>query len=271
MHAFITGCGSGFGLRLARRLVTEGHHVVATDPVVDGLTERIGPSERLCVLPLDVRDGAAVSRVATEAEAFAPIDTVVNNAGVAVFGTQEEVQLDAVADMFDVNALGSARVAQAFLPSLRSRRGTIVQLSSVAGRMVFPESGYYAATKYAVEAMMEALFQETATFGVRVRLVEPGAFATRFQEHAEEASEPRSKTSPYVSAHSLWDARRERALEPPQDPDLVVDAIVASLADPAGFRRLIVGKDAVRILARRDSMAPDLWSVAAAREVGFEG
>ena len=197
------------------------------------------------------------------------IDLLINNAGIAVFGSQEETDLDKIRDLFEVNVFGPIRVTKALLPSLRRNQGTIVQLSSVAGRTVFPESGFYAATKYAIEAMSEALFQETSTFGIRLRLIEPGAFATRFQEHAQEASPPRVDDSPYADLWDLWDQRKNETLEPPQNPDLVVEAIIASLADPRPWLRVPVGADAERILALRDTLGADPWSTFAAERNGL--
>lgn len=267
--AFVTGCASGFGFYLARRLLGLGHRVVATDADVGGLAERIGPSDRLLVLALDVRSTEAVRAAADAAIAWSPPDLLVNNAGYAIFGTQEEADLEAIRDLFDVNVLGPARLTQALLPVLRERRGTIVQLSSVAGRTVFPESGFYAATKHAIEAMSEALFQETCTFGVRVRLIEPGSFDTGFLARAVLASQPRDPASPYAPLQPRWDARKFGVLERPQDPMLVVDAIVASLDDPAPFRRVPVGPDARRILDLRDALPPDVWTMLAAERNGF--
>jgi NAD(P)-dependent dehydrogenase (short-subunit alcohol dehydrogenase family) len=259
--AFITGCASGFGFHLTQRLLAEGWIVVGGDLEIDGLAARIAPGEdRLLVLPLDVRQEASVRLAAQRTLSSAgPIDVLVNNAGYAVFGTQEEADLEAIRDLFDVNVLGAARVTRAFLPALRARRGTVVQISSVAGRTVFPESGFYAATKHAIEAMSEALYQEVCTFGVRVRVIQPGSFATGFLARAQAASLPRSPASPYASLHPRWDARKLGVLEAPQDPALVVDAIVASLAHPAGFLRVPVGSDGRRILALRDALSPDAW------------
>jgi NAD(P)-dependent dehydrogenase (short-subunit alcohol dehydrogenase family) len=272
--AFITGCGSGFGFHLARRMLADGHRVVASDPHVAGLADRIGGSaagwgDRLLVLPLDVRHVGDVREGVRAALAWAPVDVLVNNAGYAIFGTQEEADLGAIRDLFDVNVLGAARVTQALLPALRERSGTIVQISSVAGRTVFPESGFYAATKHAIEAMSEALFQEVAPFGIKVRLIEPGSFDTGFLARAVASSRPRSADSPYAALHATWDARKLGILEKPQPPEWVADAIVASLADPAPFRRVMVGPDATRLLGLRSAIAPDAWALLAAERNGL--
>jgi NADP-dependent 3-hydroxy acid dehydrogenase YdfG len=273
MHTvFVTGCASGFGFHLARRLLALGHRVVATDPELGSWSADLDPPDpaHLLVLQLDVRHARQVAEAARRALAWAPVNVLVNNAGYAVFGTQEEADLESVRDLLDVNVLGVGRVTQALLPSIRANRGIIVQLSSVAGRTVFPESGWYAATKYAVEAMSEALYQETHNFGVRIRLIQPGSFATGFQARALAASLPRDPTSPYASQHRVWDDRKDAVLEPPQDPALVVEAIVASLADPAPFRRIPVGPDAARIVGLRDALGPDAWSRLAGDRAGAD-
>jgi NAD(P)-dependent dehydrogenase (short-subunit alcohol dehydrogenase family) len=256
--AFVTGCGSGFGLALARRLVGLGQRVVATDEGLDpAWADALPRSPLLTCLRLDVRDDRAVREVAA---GVGPVDLLVNNAGVALFATQEEGPIEGFRDLLDVNVLGVARVTRALLPSLRERSGAVVNLSSVAGRTVFPESGFYAATKHAVEAMSEALFQEACTFGVRVRVVEPGSFATRFLERAVAASPEPAPGSPYGPLRDLWRDRKLAVLEPPQDPERVVDAILASLDDPAPFRRVVVGPDAERMLALRQALGADAWT-----------
>jgi NADP-dependent 3-hydroxy acid dehydrogenase YdfG len=253
---FITGCATGFGHHLAKRLAASGDRVIATDPDLAALDGIRG--DHVVRLRLDVTSAEDVRAAALAA---GPVDVLVNNAGHAVFGSIEEADLAAVQAMFDVNVLGLARVTQALLPALRASKGTIVQLSSVAGRTVFAESGFYAATKHAVEAMSEALFQEACTFGVKVRVIEPGSFDTMFLPRAIRLSKPRDPSSPYAHLHPTWDARKFTVLEKPQDPALVVDAILAAIEDPAPFRRIPVGPDARRLLGLKDALRPDAWSL----------
>lgn len=267
---FVTGCASGFGYALTAALLTRGHHVVATDPDTEVWPATLPRSDRLMVLRLDVRSDVEVAQAVAAALAWRPIDVLVNNAGYAVFATVEEAPLDAFRDLLDTNVVGAVRVTRALLPTLRARRGAVVQVSSVAGRTVFPESGLYAATKYALEAVSEALFQETCTFGVRVRVIEPGSFATGFQERAARASPAPSVDSPYAALRETWTSRKREVLELPQDPALVVSAILATLDDPAPFRRVPVGPDAERILALRDALHADVWSRLAADRNGLE-
>jgi len=243
---------------LAERLLADGHRVVATDR--DGRTlDDLGPPDRVLRCTLDVRSDKDVQDAVAAARAWGPVDVLVNNAGHAVFGTQEEVPLAAVHELFDVNVFGPIRVTRALLPALRASSGTIVQLSSVAGRVVFPESGYYAATKFAIEALSSALAQETQHCGVRVRVIEPGSFATQFLSTAAAKSAQRADDSPYAALHESWDTQKQAVLEPPQDPALVVEAILASLDDEAPFARIPVGADALRILVNHPDRAPNAW------------
>jgi NAD(P)-dependent dehydrogenase (short-subunit alcohol dehydrogenase family) len=269
----ITGCGSGFGFGLAHACLKAGHHVVATNPDTEGLLERIAAGlsadarARLEVAVLDVRDPAATQTLAERLGET--VDVLVNNAGYAVFATQEEADLEQIRDLFDVNVLGPARTTQAFLPSLRARRGVIVQLSSVAGRMTFPESGFYAATKHAVEAMSHALLCEAGPMGVRVRLIQPGAFATSFYETAETYAPPLKDTSVYAEASETWSAWREDVLEAPQDPQLVIHAILKSMEDPTPYQRIPVGADAARILGLIEAIGEDAWTAWSLQQSGY--
>ncbi len=275
---FITGCGSGFGRGLAIALLRRGEQVVATEAAGTSpdalrrllLREAPGAAARLLCLALDVREDAAVAAAAAAALAWAPIDVVVNNAGYAWFAAIEEGEPSAFAELLAVNVVGVARVTRALLPSVRARAGAVVMLSSVAGRTVFAESGYYAATKHAVEALAEALHQETCTFGVKVRLIEPGSFDTGFLGTAAALSPPRAPGSPYAALRPTWDARKAEVLEPPQDPAGVVEAIVTSLDDRRPFARVPVGPDAERLLGLRDALGADAWARLAADRHGLD-
>jgi len=264
--AFVTGCTSGFGLAIARRMRSLGHRVVATAPQPGDWMEQLGPvGPELLPLVLDVRDGDAVREAVSKALAWGPIDLLVNNAGKGYFATQEEGDAEAFRDLLDVNVVGPARTTRALLPSLRERKGAVVQISSVAGQAVFPESGFYAATKHALEGMSEALAQEVGPFGVRVRVIQPGQFATRFQESAAAISPSPGEDSPYAPLRAAWRTLRLGVLESPQDPELVADVVFASLADPAPYLWIPVGPDAEQILARRRALGAAAWGRAPSR------
>lgn len=180
---FITGASRGFGRIWAEAALKRGDRVTATarklTDVAD-LTERFG--DAVLPLSLDVTDAEQVQQTVQQAYAhFGRLDVLVNNAGVSLFAATEEANDEQIRDLFDVNYLGMVRVLRAALPLLRKQgSGHILGISSGLGITALPLIGYYCSTKWAVEAMHEALAQEVKPFGIRVTLVEPGAYATDF-------------------------------------------------------------------------------------------
>jgi NAD(P)-dependent dehydrogenase (short-subunit alcohol dehydrogenase family) len=178
---FITGCSTGFGRELAKLLLDRGYRVVVTarDPEkIRDLTE--GHDERALALKLDVTNPADVAEAVKKAETtFGSIDVLVNNAGYGYLGAIEESEESEVRGMVETNFFGLARMIHAVLPGMRQRRrGSIVNISSIGGLVGFPGVGYYNATKFAVEGLSEALAKEVAPLGIKVLVVEPGAFRT---------------------------------------------------------------------------------------------
>ncbi len=194
--ALVTGCSSGIGRATALRLVASGRPTYATARRPETLDALASAGAR--VLPLDVTDEAsmvaAVGRVADEA---GPVGALVNNAGYGEYGPVEEVRLDAVRRQFETNVFGLLRLTQLVLPGMRARgSGRIVNVSSMGGRMTLPGGGVYHASKYAMEALTDALRFETRGFGLGVSLVEPGPVYTPF---AEEATAAPSSSGPYAA------------------------------------------------------------------------
>jgi NAD(P)-dependent dehydrogenase (short-subunit alcohol dehydrogenase family) len=176
----ITGCSSGIGAAIARRLAAGGARVVATARKPETLSELA--AQGVVTLALDVTREDSMTRAVAEVEArFGRIDVLVNNAGYSQSGAAEEVPLDAVRRQFETNVFGALRLAQLVLPGMRRRgRGTIVNLSSMGGRFTFPGFGVYHASKYALEALSDALRCEVRYLGVDVILIEPGMIKTEF-------------------------------------------------------------------------------------------
>ena len=179
----ITGASRGFGRIWAEAALERGDQVTATARKVEDvadLTERFG--DAVLPLALDVTNAEQVKRVVPQAFAhFGRLDVLVNNAGTSFFGATEEASDEQIRDLFDVNYIGMIRVLRAALPLLRQQgSGHILGVSSGLGITSMPLIGYYCATKWAVEAMHEALAQEVKAFGLHVTLVEPGAYATEF-------------------------------------------------------------------------------------------
>ncbi|MBW4028490.1 MAG: SDR family NAD(P)-dependent oxidoreductase [Acidobacteria bacterium] len=185
---FITGASRGFGRIWAEAALKRGDRVTATARKladVADFTERFG--DAVLPLALDVTNAEQVKQVVQQAYAhFGRLDVLVNNAGTSVVAATEEASDEQIHKLFDVNYLGMIRVLRAALPLLRQQgSGHILGVSSGLGITSMPLIGYYCATKWAVEAQHEALAQEVKPFGIRVTLVEPGAYATDFGKDAQ--------------------------------------------------------------------------------------
>ncbi len=257
-RVLVTGAGSGFGRRTVARLAARGVSVLAADREAPDPALWGSDGANVTPIRIDLHDAGAVATTLA-AVAEEPLDGVVHNAGYAVFNALPDADMDAISALFDANVLGTIRVMRGVLPAVRQARGTIVVVSSVAGRMVFPESGYYAAAKHALEALAEGWYVENAGAGVRVALIEPGAFDTGFGARATAASRPRPSGSVHQQEQPRWDARKAAMLEAPQDPDRVAAAIVGALESGPSFQRVVVGDDAARILAAREAVGEDAF------------
>jgi len=184
--ALVTGSSSGIGRATVEAFLDEEWRVYATARETDDVAD-LGERTDCVTARLDVTEDRDVEQVvARMVDEEGRIDCLVNNAGYGQFGPAEDVPIDRVHRQFDVNVYGPHRLARAVLPHMRDRGdGTIVNLSSVAGRVSFPGGGTYCGSKFALEAMSDALRAEVREFGVDVVLVEPGPVATNFDERAE--------------------------------------------------------------------------------------
>jgi NADP-dependent 3-hydroxy acid dehydrogenase YdfG len=185
----ISGCSSGIGAATAATLARAGHTVYATARQIEDLAdlEAIGCHP----LSLDVTSEASMSAAVKTVEAeHGQVGTLINNAGFGEYGPIEESDLERVRAMFETNVFGLARLSQLVLPAMRrSRSGRIVNIGSMGGRITFPVGGFYHATKYAVEAISDALRVEVRPFGIDVILVEPGLIRTNFESRVNEGLE----------------------------------------------------------------------------------
>lgn len=258
LNVLITGANSGFGLLTARKFAEAGHTVHAgfRNPANRAALEALG-AEGLPVTPLrlDVTDPAGIEAAVKAAGAAAPIDVLVNNAGFQVAGPVEHLSDAMLERQFDTNVLGVVRMIRAVAPAMRERgAGVIVNLSSVAGHISGPFTAAYSASKHAVESLSEALWFELRPFGVRVVLVEPGAFTTGFGDNivAEPAYDEASPYRPMAARFSQ--AMAAFRVGPPQDPREVADIIFAAALDPDPKLRHLAGDDARMLVPLYRSM-----------------
>ncbi|MBE1162010.1 oxidoreductase [Dyella acidiphila] len=183
----ITGASSGIGEATARRLVADGYKVYAAARRLDRMSGLSAAGVQ--VLPLDLTDDASIIQaVETIAQRDGRLDALINNAGYGSYGALEDVPLEEGRRQFEVNVFGLARLIQLCLPLMRARRaGTIVNITSIGGKMHEPLGSWYHATKFAVEGLSDCLRMEVAPFGIDVVVVEPGAIRTEWSGIAREA------------------------------------------------------------------------------------
>lgn len=179
----ITGCSTGIGRDLAQRLTLSGYTVVATARKVETLDDLPAALK----LPLDVTQSESVDdAVARMLQQFGRIDVLINNAGYTMLGALEEVSDEQTQHVFDVNVFGTLRMIRTVVPHMRKQRaGRIINISSIAGKLSTPVNGTYSATKFALEALSDALKLELAPFKIQVVLIEPGAIKTHFDNTAQ--------------------------------------------------------------------------------------
>ena len=183
----ISGCSSGIGAATAEALVRAGHTVYATARRTETLAGLEALGCHALVLDVTSEDSMIAAVKAVEAD-HGKVGTLINNAGYGEYGPIEEADLDRVRTMFETNVFGLARLTQLVLPAMRrSRSGRIVNIGSMGGRITFPVGGFYHASKYAVEAISDALRVEVKPFGIDVILVEPGLIRTNFESRVNES------------------------------------------------------------------------------------
>jgi NAD(P)-dependent dehydrogenase (short-subunit alcohol dehydrogenase family) len=260
---FITGCSSGFGREFVRAALAHGFRVVATARDPKKLGDLFaGREDKAKVLALDVTNADQIKRAVSEAErTFGRIDVLVNNAGYGYLAAVEEGEEKDIRAIFDTNFFGVVAMIQAVLPGMRARRhGYIINIASVGGVIGHAGSGYYAATKFAVEGLSEALAQEVEPLGIHVLIVEPGPFRTNFGRSV--------KQSPNIIAdyeNSAGKHRREtieHSGKQPGDPARAAEAVIKALQSPTPPRHLVLGHaglDNVENQLRSLLEETDLW------------
>ncbi|MET0551534.1 MAG: SDR family oxidoreductase [Vicinamibacteria bacterium] len=244
----ITGCSSGYGLETARHFHAQGWNVVATMRTPRG--DVLPRSERLRVIALDVTKPESI---AAALEASGPVDVLVNNAGIGLFGAFEATPMATVREVFETNTFGVMAMAQAVLPQMRARRsGVVVNVTSSATLAPFPMVAVYTASKAAIEGFTESLALELAEFGVHAKLVEPGyGPGTRFAVN----SGPRLDglvPEPYAPFAQRIFASLGGQTDVTTGAD-VAEGVWRAAHDTSGTLRFAAGPDAVVLAERRRS------------------
>lgn len=243
----ITGATSGFGRAIAEAALAAGDTVVAAARRPDAVADLVeSHPDRVTALELDVTDPDRIAAAVGEVlDRHGRVDVLVNNAGRGAIGAAEETTDDELRGLMDLHFFGPAALTRAVLPQMRERgSGAIVQMSSMGGRFSFPRVGAYSATKFALEGWSEALAKEVDRFGIRVLIVEPGAFRTSFNgPGALLVSDPISAYDEQIGP--LRTDMPEGDGKQPGDPAKAAAAIVQAIDAPEPPLRLALGNDAV--------------------------
>ena len=244
---FITGTSQGIGLILVKQLLAQGYNVAATARNIDGLKKAVGvASSQFLPLQVDLVDEASVKEaVNTTVSQFGSIDYLVNNAGYGLIGGIEGSSDAEVRANFDVNVFGLLNVTRAILPHMRAAQfGHVINISSVFGLLAGAGWGIYCSTKFAVEAISEALVQEVKPFGIKVTLIEPGYVRTNFLNSTSLISSAAPIDAYTGIRESVRSHQEDLPGKQPGDPEKVAALIidVSKLAEPP--LHLLTGSDA---------------------------
>jgi NADP-dependent 3-hydroxy acid dehydrogenase YdfG len=260
----ITGCSSGIGHATASRLVEGGWTVYATARRPETIADL---AEKGCkTLALDVCDEASMSAaVSAVTEAEGAVGVLVNNAGYSQSGAVETVPMDQVRRQFETNVFGLIRMSQLVLPGMREQRsGKIVNIGSMGGKLTFPGGGLYHATKYAVEAISDALRFEVRGFGVDVILIEPGLIVTAFGDVASASVAAATDDGPYEDfnrkvATLTADAYKGPMVKLGGEPDDVAKAIARAIKSRRPKPRYRVTASARLLINQRKLTTDRMW------------
>jgi NAD(P)-dependent dehydrogenase (short-subunit alcohol dehydrogenase family) len=252
----ITGSSRGLGRALAEAVLETGDHLVATarnPQQLADLTERYGSSVR--AVALDVKDPRqARDAVNAAVETFGRLDVVVNNAGYANLVTIEEATEDEFRDQIETDFWGVIHVTRAALPVLRKERsGTIIQISSIGGRLGTPGLGAYQAAKWGIEGFSEVLAKEVNPLGIKVLIVEPGGMPTDWAGSSMKITQPGEDYQAAFESHlKAWREATKDGQPHGSDPARVAQAMLKVIDEPNPPLRLLMGSDAVQLAIATD-------------------
>ncbi len=258
----ITGCSSGFGKILSEQILARGDQLVATarNPnSIQYLRDKSKSTDQLLILKLDVNSKSDIQSTIEKAHShFGRIDVLINNAGYGQIGALEEVSDEEIRKSFDTNVFGLIEVTRAILPIMRAQKsGYIMNMSSVAGIAALAGAGIYAATKFAVEGISEALAGEVAPFNIKVTLIEPGAFRTEFASGSlKTANEMKEYDQILASTRTLY---KNIGGNQPGDPAKAASAMINLVDHPHPPLRLVMGALGLkRVRAKMESYEKEL-------------
>lgn len=251
--ALVTGASSGMGKTIALRLIQDGYQVYAAARSVEKMNDLAQLGAR--PLRMDIsRDEDILAAVDTIVAQTGGVDVLVNNAGFGLYGPVEEIGIDEARYQFEVNVFGAARLTQLLLPAMRARRrGYIINITSIGGKIYTPLGAWYHATKHALEGWSDCLRLEVAEYGIKVVIVEPGLIETGFGEVVSGSIVKRSASGPYGHlvgkvANSVKNAYGNGR---GSDPKVIADVVARAVNSPHPRTRYAAGKYAKMLIRMR--------------------
>ncbi len=261
--AVVTGSSSGIGYETALALARNGFSTYATMRNLEKAKSisDIAKKENLSLhtIKLDVTDEKSVNNAVKTIKSDAGrIDVLVNNAGYGLVGPIEDLSMNEIKAQYETNVFGLIRVTQAVLPIMREQKsGTIVNISSIGGKIALPLSSPYIGTKFAVEGLSESIAYDLEQFGIKVIIIEPGAIKTNFDTGMIVAQKSQNSSSPYYSAMQKFESTLSSIVKNGSPPSKVAEVILDAINAPSPNLRYTAGDDAA-FLAQKRKELPDL-------------
>lgn len=252
----VTGASSGIGKAIASYFMHKGWNVAAT--MRNPQNEKdLKEGDALKLVALDVTNKASIDNAIEEVvKAFGNIDVLVNNAGYGAVGIFEKSTQEEIQKQFDVNVFGVMQMTKAILPYMRKQKsGTIINITSVGGRLTFPIYSVYHATKWAVEGFAESLQYEVKPFGIRIKNVEPGAIKTDFYSRSQNLFENKNITA-YDNYEQVVFKNTQQAGENAPGPEIVAKAVYKAATDTSYRVRYFVGNAQAGMLLKMRKLLP---------------
>jgi NAD(P)-dependent dehydrogenase (short-subunit alcohol dehydrogenase family) len=264
--AIVTGSATGIGYETALHLAKNGFSTYATMRNLQKAKEiketADAESLPLDVIQLDVTDNVSITQaIDTVISQSRRIDVLVNNAGYGLIGSIEDMSIEELKAQYETNVFGIFRVTKAVLPHMRKQHGgSIINISSIAGRIALPLYSAYVSTKFAIEGLSESMAYELEPFGIKVAIIEPGAIKTNFRR--EQAAKGSSEDSPYSSLMQSPSKAIEEMLKHRLYPEEVAKTVIQAIENPKPKLRYVVGKDAEELIElRRKSSDEDFFRI----------
>lgn len=255
----ITGTSSGIGKSTVIEFAKKGWNVIATQRNPEKETD-FEPFDHVKLYPLDVTDLERITQVfKTIKEEYGAIDVVINNAGYGVDGAFEAMTDAVIEKQFDTNVFGLMRVTREAIKAMRpSGGGTIIQISSMGGKITFPLYSIYHSTKFAVEGFTESLHYELAQFNIKLKLIEPGPIVTDFYGRSRQFIKP-DYTNAYDAFIAKFNVAAAKVMKEAEGPEVVAKMIYKSATDNSNQMRYPVGKPGPMLLVLRKWLSDKLY------------